>query len=699
MKNIPPDSVILTHPTFGNLCTKVKALQGNRLCAFNKLSRTRVLLLLPLAFVSGVLLQAVQSQAQTLSSISITPTAPSVGIGSTIQLTATAKYSSGSTTNVTDNVTWSSSDPRLIGVSSTGLVSGKATATLPITATYQGKTATTTITSSVGDITWSGPIVITAGGTYSGNWKSTSATTPAVKVETTAPVIIENSYVTGPNDLIWDETNGSNLTVKNTIGIGQLPNVKGQSSGLFVDAIKPATLTVEHCFFESVRFGVWVRGYAGNKNGTQTITILNNRGHNIVGTESNGSGGTLAGETNWQWAHGVQISNVYSVPGMQIAWNEVVNYPNESLTNEVINIYESSGTSSSPFEIHDNYIQGAYPYVPATDAYNAGGYTTDGSSSDTVATATAYNNVYNNQFVGLGNMGAEIGTGHDNFVYNNRAVSSGLLPNGQKMNSQNVGLTFYDVRGNVATGSMYNNNMYNNTVGWMCWKSSCSWDSYRNDDYFPLENSDYTSNTSLPAGTITLATEQNEYTIWLNKLSSDSEVVGPTFAATNSGSGSGGGSGSSGTISTTAWYSIENTNSTLCVDALASGTANNTKLVQDTCNSSSTSQQWQFQSTGSGYYQVVNRNALNATAKNEVWDVLGGPRATAIEVPIQLYSWKTETNEEWLPTVMSNDDWTFTVRNSSMCLDVPGASSEVNLELQQYTCNKTGAQTFTLKAH
>ena len=72
----------------------------------------------------------------------------------------------------------------------------------------------------------------------------------------------------------------------------------------------PILLDVENCYFENVSFGVWVRGYAGNRNGTETITILNNRGRNILGLESNGNNGYLPGESNWMWAHAIQLSNM-----------------------------------------------------------------------------------------------------------------------------------------------------------------------------------------------------------------------------------------------------------------------------------------------------------------------------------------------------------------------------------------------------
>jgi hypothetical protein len=648
----------------------------------------------------ALLLFAGFAQAQTLTSLAISPNQPSVNIGSTAQLTATASYSNGSSNNVSSSVVWSSADPRMAGVSGSGLAMGNATGTVAITATYKGQTATAPLSSSIGSIEWSGPLTITQGGTYSGNWKSTNPQIPAVTITTTQPVLIQNSYLTGPADLISDPVYGNNVTVKNVIGIGVNPNVKGQPNGIFVDAQNPSLLDVENCYFENVEFGVWVRGYGGNYDGTQTVTIVNNRGRNIVGTESDGNGGSLPGETNWAWAHTIQLSTMPSVPGITIAWNEIINYPYLSLVNENISMYDAGGTSSSPAQLHDNYVQGAYAYNPVADSYNGGGITTDGSSFDTVQSAAAFNNIYNNQVVSTVNMGIEIGSGHDNAAYNNRVVSSGLLPNGTQIPSQNVGLSLYDVYGNVQNGSMYNDNMYNNTSGWMCWASRCAFDGYRNDAYLPLNTGDYALNPSIAANPITLQMEAAEYATFQAKLSSNGVVVGPVVSSgsTPPGVGSSGGSGT-GPVSTlsTAWYNVVNTNSSLCVDAAGRGTANGTIVQQYTCGAAQTNQEWQFQPTDSGYYRVVNRNAHDATAINVVWDVTGGPRATADQIPIQLWSYVNNTNQQWMPVPLGNGAYKFVARNSSKCLDVPGASMASPTALQQFDCNGTAAQSYTLQ--
>ena len=513
--------------------------------------------------------------------------------------------------------------------------------------------------------------------------------TPAVTVATSAPVLIQNSYISGPADLISDAVYGNNLTVKNVIGIGVNPNVAGRTSGIFVNAQHPALLDVENCYFENVVYGIWVRGYAGNRNGTQTITILNNRGRNTIGAESDGNGGYLPGETHWQWAHTIQIGNVNAVPGIHIAWNEFINYPYQSLVNEAVSMYDSGGTSSSPALFHDNYVQGAYAWNPAVDGSNAGGFATDGASSDTVQTASAFNSVYNNQIIDTVNMGIEFSTGHDNVAYDNEVISSGLLPNGAHIAAQNVGIAVYDVYGNIARGTMYNNNMYSNKAGWMCWAARCAWDGYRNDDYFPTNNSYYSTNTTIPTNPITLAMVSNEYTTWLSKISSNGKVVGPANASTTTNQSG----GESTTLSPAAWYTVTNTNSSLCVEAAAGGVSNGTGILQYTCGANQADQEWQFRPTDSGYYQVITRG----TASDVGWDVTGGPWATADGVHVQLWAYVGGTNQQWMPMSLGNGAYKFVTRNSSKCMDVPGASSAVLTPLQQYDCNGTGAQSFTLQ--
>jgi hypothetical protein len=76
---------------------------------------------------------------------------------------------------------------------------------------------------------------------------------------------------------------------------------------------------------------------------------------------------------------------------------------------------------------------------------------------------------------------------------------------------------------------MYNNTMRDNLVGWMCWKSSCAQTGYRKDQFFPASPADYSTNSLLAAGQVTFDMENNEYQVWLNKLSAAAVSVGPAF--------------------------------------------------------------------------------------------------------------------------------------------------------------------------
>ncbi len=71
----------------------------------------------------------------TLSSIAITPNAPSAAPGQSVQLTATGTYSDGTTADLTSQATWTSSDPATGTVDNLGRATGVATGTAVITAT------------------------------------------------------------------------------------------------------------------------------------------------------------------------------------------------------------------------------------------------------------------------------------------------------------------------------------------------------------------------------------------------------------------------------------------------------------------------------------------------------------------------------------------------------------------------------------
>jgi len=74
--------------------------------------------------------------------IDVTPSpAPDLPVGSTLQFTAKGTFSDGSIENITNEVTWVSGNTDAATINSSGVATGVAFGTTPITATMEGKTS------------------------------------------------------------------------------------------------------------------------------------------------------------------------------------------------------------------------------------------------------------------------------------------------------------------------------------------------------------------------------------------------------------------------------------------------------------------------------------------------------------------------------------------------------------------------------
>jgi len=80
-----------------------------------------------------------------VSTVSVEPVAPSIGIGATVALQATAKDANGNVISGR-NFSWSTSDANIATVSSAGVVSGIAAGSATVTASVAGKSGTSTVT-------------------------------------------------------------------------------------------------------------------------------------------------------------------------------------------------------------------------------------------------------------------------------------------------------------------------------------------------------------------------------------------------------------------------------------------------------------------------------------------------------------------------------------------------------------------------
>src|SRR5580765_4649533 len=77
------------------------------------------------------------------------------------------------------------------------------------------------------------PLLITHGGVYSGEYRSDDANVPVVYIDTAEPVTIENATLRGRGKLIESRAKHADITIRNTRGFGENPNVSGKSAGRF----------------------------------------------------------------------------------------------------------------------------------------------------------------------------------------------------------------------------------------------------------------------------------------------------------------------------------------------------------------------------------------------------------------------------------------------------------------------------------
>ena len=390
------------------------------------------------------------------------------------------------------------------------------------------------------------PLRITSGGTYSGNWESQDPTVPAVLVLTADPVVIKDCNIRSKSDLINAQyVANAHVTVSNCHGYGLDPGVAGQQRGRFLFGFHIGSLTVEHNYIEATAYGVVLISTAGwSLDGP--LSVRYNQFKNLDWAASDGNGGRIVTNRPDPFNSAVTFADYQGMQKAEIAWNEIENDPGVSWVGDTIDMYSSSGTASTPIEVHDNYIHGGYPGIPTSTLYYSGAITMDGNADDTAATATAFVKIHDNQIVAHANFGIGLAAGHDNEAYDNRVVSTGQYANGSWYEGY-AGIYVIDCACYQQPPSVYFNNFaHDNVVGFRF-----EWAYPSNPNVFspPPVRQDYllpdcaggasgptskcTNNVSLP-DPITSATETSEYLIWQQKLSDNKAIIGPlTDAGTN----------------------------------------------------------------------------------------------------------------------------------------------------------------------
>jgi len=145
----------------------------------------------------------------SMTGIRVTPDNSSIGVGAQQQFTATAVFSDGSTSPISDPVNWTSSDSTLAGITGSGLATATSIGRVQVTATVGSLTAATRLIVTAGN---SLPVARFA---YASN--DVDNTVSAYVVDSTTGQLRPNGYVlsgTNPSALVV-EPRGKFLYVAN----------------------------------------------------------------------------------------------------------------------------------------------------------------------------------------------------------------------------------------------------------------------------------------------------------------------------------------------------------------------------------------------------------------------------------------------------------------------------------------------------
>lgn len=357
-------------------------------------------------------------------------------------------------------------------------------------------------------------LIIRHGGTYTGTFGSTDSSLPCVSIQTTEPVTLSGCVLAGAGNLIEATRGGAQLTVVNCQGYGLAQSLDNIRHGHFLEVNSARSVRLEHNYFEHTS-GISIYQWSGDGTPAQTLTVRYNSARNLDGRYRNG------GSTPVNF---LGLNGLPNLANIEVAWNQVINEPNQSLVEDNINFFNSGGTRRSPARLHDNYIQGAYPYPATSDTYSGSGITLDGTGRAPITT-TAWVEGYDNQLVSTC-AALNIASGHDNQFHDNRVITSGLLPDGTPLVANYAGIGVWNAYKQAPT-VFFHNEVRRNVVGFVHWGGSSPWPNRQ--DLSTGACKPCTGTTHLP-NPITLQTEQAEWDRWQRKLRAQGRHVGPAPA-------------------------------------------------------------------------------------------------------------------------------------------------------------------------
>ena len=157
---------------------------------------------------------------KTLVSIAVTSASSTIAVGTTQQFTATGHYSDNSTQNLTNSVTWNSSNAAVATISNSAGSEGLATGV---------GIGAATITAASGSVTGSAALTVTATALIS---ISIAPSSPSIAQGTTLQFTATGSYSDGSIQILtssvtWSSSNLTVATISNSAGSQGLATALG----------------------------------------------------------------------------------------------------------------------------------------------------------------------------------------------------------------------------------------------------------------------------------------------------------------------------------------------------------------------------------------------------------------------------------------------------------------------------------------
>lgn len=363
--------------------------------------------------------------AAVLTSITVKPAKASVAAGKTQQFTATGTYNNGTTQNLTNSATWTSSATSVATVGSGGLATGVAPGSATITATS-------------GTISGSGTLTVTAAVLTS---IAVTPVNPSFALGTTLPLVATGTYSDGSTLVLttsatWTTANAAIATVNN-LGVATSVALGSTTVTATVGTISGSTtLTVSPAVLVSIAITPAI----------PTIPLGTTEQFTATGTYTDGSTQNITGTV--QWSSGTPavatISNAAPTQGLASS----VGQGASTITATSGTISGSTTLTVSTAALVSIAVTPPAPSIAlgTTEQFTATGTFTDGTAQNLTSTATWSSDTVSTATVNSAGLAQSVGVGSANI-----SATSGTVSGSTKLTVTSASLVSIAINPQTAT--------------------------------------------------------------------------------------------------------------------------------------------------------------------------------------------------------------------------------------------------------